>query len=234
MTTAAGDSREIVFLFRLRDELTSGLQRIEDKLTDVNRTSQRGTQNWAGYSRQLLLLGGTLLMVSGNVARLARNMGLLSDEQAESLDTWLATIGTLAAVAGGIARLIPIIRALAAAERTRAIATAIANVITSPKAIATIALALAAGAVVGASMKQMIESHQMGAGQRHMVPGPSSQGRMAMLHGGETVSRGGGGGAVVNLTINGPMMGNAAEATLFARQIGRLLRDDNRTRGTTL
>ena len=235
MTTAAGDVREVVFLFRLRDELTAGLQRIEDKLDDVNKKNKDIKNSTAVYSRNLLLLGSTLLMVSGNVARLAKNMGLLSDEQAESLDTWLATVGTLAAVAGGVARLIPIIRALAAAEKTRAVYTAIANVIaTRGAALLLVGAAAAAGAGLLVAMNRM-ESHQMGQGQRHVIPGSSSQGRLAMLHGGETVSRGGdSGGTVVNLTVNGPMMGNPAEARQFAQQIARLLRDDNRVRGTTL
>lgn len=120
MTTAAGDSREVVFLFRLRDEITDGLKRIEDKIGDVNRVTQRGSQSSAVYARNLLLLGSTLLMVSGNVARLAKNMGLLNESQAESLDNWLATIGTIAAVASSMASLIRIIREVAKAEKTRA------------------------------------------------------------------------------------------------------------------
>jgi hypothetical protein len=231
---ATSDVREVVFLFRLRDELTAGLARIEKKLDDVDNKNKETKNSTAVYARNLLLLGSTLLMVSGNVARLAKNMGLLSEEQAESLDTWLATIGTLAAVAGGIARLIPIIRALAAAEKTRAVYTAIANVIaTRGAALLLVGAAAAAGAGLLVAMNQM-ESHQMGLGQRHMIPGPSSQGRLAMLHGGETVSRGGGGGTVVNLTVNGPMMGNPAEERQFAQQIGRLLTDSNRIRGTSL
>jgi len=238
MTSAANP--EVVLLFRLRDEMSAQLavvnQRLDQTERVANRTDQsfrRNTDTMAGYSRTLLLFGATALSVASSVARLGNQMGLLNDEQEKTVSTIISTVGALSALAGGLARMIPLILAIARAERTRAIISAMGSVAGVP--IVGVALAIAAGATIGAIIAGVM-SHQMGTGQRQQIPGTSTQGMLAMVHGGEVISRPREGGAGGNTTVNltGPFMGNESEARSFAKRIGRYLQEEKRIGGLTI
>lgn len=236
MTSAA--SPEVVLLFRLRDEMSAGLAQVNQRLDQTQRSAERsgqafrrGKDDLANYSRNLLLFGATALTVAASIARLGAQFGLLNEEQEKNVTTIISTIGALSALAGGLARLIPLIIAIARAERTRAIVSAFASTATIP--VVGVALAFVAAGLAAAYLSGIIGSHQMGTGQRHQVPGATTQGRLAMVHGGETISRpssgGGGGDNTINLVVNGSLMGSETEARNFAKKIGRYLQEGNRT-----
>lgn len=237
MTSAS--SPEVVLLFRLRDEISEKLDAINTKLDKqaeahkkVKEAAEQHKNSLASYSRTLLLFGATALTVASSVARLGAQFGFLNEEQEKNVTTIISTVGALSALAGGLARMIPLILAVARAERTRAIIAAMGSVAGIP--IVGVALAIAAGAIIGGAIAAVM-SHQMGTGQQHRIPGPSTQGVLAMVHGGETISRGSSGGdsnTTVNLT--GPFMGSESEARGFARKIGRYLQEERRIGGLTL
>lgn len=194
MTTAS--SPEVALVFRIRDEVSARLGVIEDRLNKVAvagqgvaRSNVMAGESWARYSRNLLLFGATTLSVAGSVANLAKSMGLLNEEQTKSVANFISTVGAIAAVAGGIARLIPIIIALTKAEKVRAIASAVANAMGGPAGLATLAIGAVAAVGAVALVNQLTESHQMGQGQKHTIPGSRTQGKLVMVHGGEVITR---------------------------------------------
>ncbi len=239
---ASASSPEVVLLFKLRDEMSSQLAvvnaRLDQTEQSANRTGRafsRNSDSLASYSRNLLIFGATALTVASSVARLAGQFGFLNAQQEQQLTTVISTIGALSALAGALGRLIPIVIALARSQRTLAAAQAIVQAFSGPAGWVILAASIAAGVAAVAAINSM-SSHQMGVGQSYQVPGPTTQGVLAMVHGGETVSRGGGsGGGDAGITVNltGNFMGNEAEARGFARQIARILREENRTRGIT-
>lgn len=238
MTSAANP--EVVLLFRLRDEMSAQLAQVNQRLEDTQRTGDRtnqiftrNTATLAGYSRTLLLFGATALTVASSVARLGAQFGFLNEEQEKNVTTIISTVGALSALAGGLARMIPLILAVARAERTRAIISAMGSVAGIP--IVGVALAIAAGAAVGAVIAGVM-SHQMGPGQQHQIPGSGAQGRLALVHGGEVISRpsaeGQGGSTVI--TLSGIFTGNETEFRALGRKLGRYLQEERRIGGLSV
>lgn len=268
MTSASNP--EVVLLFRLRDEISSQLAVVNQRLDATERAGNRANQSFrrnndtlANTSRTLLLFGATLLTTAAAVARLGVNLGLLDEEQEKQLTKWISIIGAVSAVAGGIGRMIPqVLRltedlklmnlqftgilAIAGAFLAVAAAVTVATVAfnkldrsASPESNLrnlnwmNAALGPIGGLIGGA---KLAFSHQMGTGQEQRIPGPTTQGVLAMVHGGETISRGSssGGGSATTVNLTGPFMGNESEARNFARKIGRYLQEERRIGGLTI
>ncbi len=108
-----GPTPEVVLLFKLRDEVSSQLAVVNQRLDQteaasnrVNRSVRSSTDSLAGFSRNMLMFGAAALLVASSVARLAVRFGLLNEEQAEWLQDAISMVSAIAGVATAVGTLV--------------------------------------------------------------------------------------------------------------------------------
>lgn len=221
----------VVLAFRVRDETSAPLQNIENNLKDVGTEVNNTSFSMAQAGQSFVLFGAGLAASAGGLASLAESMGLIPETMQDTVRNVVTAVGAIAALAGGLAQLIPVIRAVAAAERTRAIASAFATALSGPVGIALLAAGLAAA--VGAAV--VISQFQVSPGQQRTVSGAFNEAKLAIVHGGETISRqpisGTGGGDVIIQA--GIIVADEIGLRELERRLSRIRGEERRTRGIT-
>lgn len=221
MTTP--QSAEVVFLFRLEDQASAGMARTERAIDDVTEATERQRKSFNVNAVAALQLTGSLLIMSGAAIRIGKSLGLFNKEQAETISNILLFAG---AASSFISAILQIRKALIAMGVVQAFVKVLSNPIGG--AIAIGLAAAAAGIVAG-----KLAGYQTLPGQIRTVGGASGQGQLAIVHGGEQIGRPlGGSGVTVN--INGGIFTNDSSVRQLARVVSEKIREENRTRGTTV
>mgnify|MGYP001563718219 CR=1 FL=1 len=223
MTTP--QSAEVVFLFRLEDQASAGMAKTENAIEGVTTATKKQSGVFTENAVTALRLTGSLLIMSGAFLRIGKSLGLFNDKQAE-------TISNILLFTGAAASLISSLVAISKALKGTAIASAIVQAFSGPAGW----VALGVGAAIAAAAVATISglaSFQTLPGQMRTVPGRSNQGQLAIVHGGEQIGRPGA-GAGVTVNINGGIYTNDSSMRQMARMVSEKIREENRTRGTTL
>ena len=223
MTTPT--SAEIVFLLTLEDQATAGMEKTAETIGKVTTATKKQQSAFSANAVTALRLTGALLTMSGAALRIGKSFGIFNDKQAQTISNILLFTGSAATL---ISSLISISKALKGA----AIASAIMQAFSGPAGW----VALGVGAAVAAAAVATIgglASFQTMPGQWKTVRGQRNQGQLAVVHGGEQIGRPGA-GAGVTVNINGGAFMDQGSGRQLARMISEKIREENRTRGTTL
>ncbi len=259
VAAAGGANPSSVMTFRLRDELSPGLNSIGTALdsTDAKADNlsagfqqlgasattaeQAGGSMFNTFSRNsgnMIIAGAAIASAGSAIAQLGTSIGLIPERMQKTVSNTVAAAGAIAALAGAFGTLIPLIINLARAEKIRAVASAVALAFSNPF-LALGALAIAAAVGVGAAA--LIGSFQTSAGQQRQIPGSTTTSQLALVHGGEVISRPEGGGAVAGggngggVTLNvGVLVADEGGLRELERRMGRVRNEERRTRGIKL
>lgn len=218
-------SAEVVFLFRLEDQASAGMEKTAEAVEGVTVAAQRQQRTFSQNAVSALRFTGALLTLSGAALRIGKSFGIFNDQQAQTISNILLFTGAAASL---ISSLISISKAL----KGTAIASAILQAFSGPAGW----IALGVGAAVAAAAVATIgglASFQTAPGQWKTVRGQRNQGQLAIVHGGEQIGRPGA-GAGVTVNINGGIYTNDSSMRQMARMVSEKIREENRTRGTTV
>ena len=101
MTLANTDS-SVTLTFRVREQVTPALSRMEAGLTRLGDASARTGKFMAQNAGSFATAGLALVSVASVAGRLARQFGILNEEQSKTLETSLLVASGVAGVAGAI------------------------------------------------------------------------------------------------------------------------------------
>ena len=213
------DEAAVTIVMGMRDDASADLQRFDQNV----QTSKKGLQ---GYETQLSQTAQGLISFGnaalGSISLLMQfstesdNASEASKRQRESLIKML-TMGQI------FLSLASTVMSLTNALKGSAIAAAVLQAIMGNPWAAVIGLV--AGAAVAIGMYKLL-SYQSGG----TVPGPIGTPRLAMVHGGETITPPGQGGGGIHIHV-GAMLGRDADAREFARLISKYTREEQRLGG---
>ena len=104
MTLANTDS-SVTLTFRVREQVTPALSRMEAGLGRVGNAALASGKALGQNSLQLVALGGALIGSAGVLSDLAVRYGLLDEAQGAAAQTFISTIGAISGIAGALAGL---------------------------------------------------------------------------------------------------------------------------------
>lgn len=225
---------------RKADNLSQGMDQLSQSTTTAETRSSSLFQSFAANSGQFIIAGAAIASASAALGQLGTAIGIIPEHMQQTVSNTIAAVGAIASLAGALGTLVPVIRSIALAERARAVASAIALAFSNP----FFALAgLAAAAVVGVGAAALASKFlQTPPGTQRQIPGSSTESQLAMVHGGEIISRPasptqalsgaiGGGGATTVLNV-GVLVADENGLRELERRLGRIRLEERRTRGT--
>ena len=214
------DEAAVTIVMGMRDDASAGLQRFDKNV----QTSKQGLQSYGQQLRQtaqgLISFGSAAL---GTIS-LMMQMSKQSDNATEAQIRHRESIMKMLTVGHIFLSLASGAMALTKALKGSAIAAAVLQAIMGNPWVA--AIGLAAGAVVAIGMYKLLSMQAGG-----IVPGPLGAPRLAMVHGGETITPPGPGGkSEIHIHV-GAMLGRDPEAREFARLVSKYTYEERRIGG---
>lgn len=104
MTTGNTDA-SVTLTFRVREQVSTSMNRVESSLQRVQTTAARTTKVLAQNSLQMVAVGSAMVAGAGAAADLGVKFGLLTEEQGKSTRGFIQGVGSIVAIVGGLASL---------------------------------------------------------------------------------------------------------------------------------
>lgn len=228
----------VTLTFRVREQVTQSMSRIEASLNRVGAASANTgkflAQNAAGFATA----GLAMISVASSASRLAVQFGLLNEEQAKTLQTGLLIAGTLAGVAGAIGSVGQLLQQSGLAAKIGAIT--VANIAFISSLAAIVPLALAAGLAISSIVQSIRDPKNplgadllFGTSEDPNIAGRAIRGAGRPIRQALGTGEFEGNSSIVNVTIS-TFAATETELRQAAKTLGRIFQEESRIGGFQL
>lgn len=105
MVSAGNTDSSVTLTFRVREQVTPAMNRVESSLNRVGQAAASTGRFLGQNALQMVTVGSAMVAAASGAANLAVQFGLLNEEQAQTTTKFIQGAGAVVAIVGGLSQL---------------------------------------------------------------------------------------------------------------------------------